>query len=365
MSRTGPAPGNPATPSAARRPRVVHLPVYDNNPYQPTLLAELRRLGFDAIDGGGGGRYTRTALQRWRGAILHFHWLHPYIWRDTPWQTTLRGRWLTLETRLLQSLGCPVVWTVHNLVNHEQRDADAEVRAATAMARISDLVLVHSQTARDRACELYRIEDAAKMHVWPHPSYIGCYPDEVTREDARQQLGFAGHQTVYLCFGRVEAYKGLDDLLRYFVSLDDPDCVLLIAGNPSDPSDAEALEALRGNDQRVRLDLRFIPDEQVQTYFRAADLVLLPFRNILTSGSVRLAQTFGKPCLTFDVGELREVLGAEQLVESFEQMFDRRYRDADRLGRIGAANRNAAESWTFAKAAEDLAERYRVLLEGR
>src|SRR5690348_5469587 len=99
--------------------RVVHLPVYDDNAYQKLLMDAQRQLGIEAIDGGGGGNFFRTALTKWHADILHFHWLHPYLIRPGALATLLRSIRLILELIILKLVGQRIVWTVHNLKNHD------------------------------------------------------------------------------------------------------------------------------------------------------------------------------------------------------------------------------------------------------
>ena len=56
----------------------------------------------------------------------------------------------------------------------------------------------------------------------------------------------------------------------------------------------------------VRLDLRWVPTEEVQTFFAASDLVVLPYRRILNSGALMLALTLACPVLVPDLGSMRD-----------------------------------------------------------
>ena len=86
----------------------------------------------------------------------------------------------------------------------------------------------------------------------------------------------------------------MTELLEAFAELPDPDARLVIAGKALDDGYAARVTALAAADARVRLDLGFVPDDELQVYLRAADVVATPFLEIFTSGSVLLAMSFGK-----------------------------------------------------------------------
>src|SRR5262249_43497980 len=94
-------------------------------------------------------------------------------------------------------------------------------------------------------------------------------------------------------------------LIRTFRAASTPDAVLLVVGKPYDPAiEGDIREAADGA-SNVRLDLRWVPAEEVQTFFVASDLVVLPYRQILNSGAVMLALTCACRVLVPDVGSMR------------------------------------------------------------
>lgn len=96
-------------------------------------------------------------------------------------------------------------------------------------------------------------------------------------------------------------------LIQSFKKIPHSDTILIIAGQPNVPALEQKILKLSEDDNRIRLDLQFIPEEQLQFYFGAADLVVLPYRQILNSGGLFLALTFNRPVLVPDKGSLSEV----------------------------------------------------------
>ena len=115
---------------------------------------------------------------------------------------------------------------------------------------------------------------------------------------------------MFLAFGMVRPYKQVPALVETFRAVAGPDDRLVVAGNPNRDWLERAVRERAGDDPRVRLDLRFVPDDEVGDYFAAADAVVLPYRDVLTSGSAVLAMSFGRAvvaprigCLPWQVGD--------------------------------------------------------------
>ena len=113
-----------------------------------------------------------------------------------------------------------------------------------------------------------------------------------------------------LCFGLIRPYKGIDVLLEAWRGIDDAE--LWIVGLPK--TDLAPLRAAAP--PGVRFVPRFVADAELPAFFRRADLVVLPYREIDQSGVLFTALAFGKPLLLSAVGGFPEVAatGAAELV---------------------------------------------------
>ncbi|MGH7215473.1 MAG: glycosyltransferase family 4 protein [Tepidisphaeraceae bacterium] len=353
----------------ARRLRVVHLPVYAENAYQLMLMDALRRQGVEAIDGGGGGTFFRTALRRWSPDVLHFHWLHPYLLSTSPARSAARATGLLLQILVLKGLGTRLVWTVHNLANHDRRQQRVERFFTRLFAACCDRVIVHCPQAARSAGAAFGIRGAARrVEVIPHGNYIGHYPNDVTPGAARDRLGVRPGELAFVFLGRVQPYKGLLDLVDAFARLPEVGSRLFIAGR----ADAEQARALRERIERARAGGRVtflperVPDGDVQVYMKAADVVVLPFRDILSSGSLVLAMSFGRACVAPASGCVPETLDPaggflydaddpHGLSRALRTCMDAR----GDLEAMGEHNRRRASRWTWDGIARRLIEIYR------
>jgi len=112
---------------------------------------------------------------------------------------------------------------------------------------------------------------------------------------------------VLLFFGQVRRYKGVPRLLSVFAQLDDPGVNLLVVGRPADRSLEMQLKELSRQDARVRLVPRFVSPQEVSWYFGAADLVVLPYQEILNSATALLALSLNRPIYVPRLGALGEL----------------------------------------------------------
>lgn len=287
------------------------------NPYQDQLAAGLAVHGVQ-VRMARGFRQPLPLLQaamlgRPRPDVLHLHWTHPYLyWSRNRGFSNLLARRLIAQLRLLRRSGMRIVWTLHNIGAHD-RDDPRELRVARHIAGLADTLIAHCQAARYEAIEALQLpaERRDRLVVVPHGHYVDAYPSEMSREEARRSFGFGSAEKVYLMFGRLRRYKGSDELLEAFQKLDDPNARLLLAGRPYTPEVRAELEAMAARDPRVIARLEFIPDAEIQRYMRAADVAVLPFRDVLTSGSVVLAMSFGLPVIGPSLGCLPETLGPD------------------------------------------------------
>ena len=112
--------------------------------------------------------------------------------------------------------------------------------------------------------------------------------------------------------GGIRPNKGLEDLIAAFQSASTTETLLLIAGRPWPPeSYVDEVFQLAKADHRIRVWAKEISDEEMQVYLNAADVLAFPFRQVLTSSSVILAMSFGRPVIVPRLGCLPELVGAD------------------------------------------------------
>jgi glycosyltransferase involved in cell wall biosynthesis len=289
--------------------RVLIYPRGDN-PYQELLYQQLRQNPGDKFTYIDSTRLNIVFFPLILGArraqgyeILHLHWL--------AFQTnilTVYGKQLSFVLTLwsvtwAKLLRYKVVWTVHNVLPHESVTSN-DTTVARYVAKIADAKIVHSSSALKQMRD-YGIS-VENTNIIPAGNYIGVYLDSITPVQARHQLHVNKGDFLILFFGLIRSYKGVDDLVDIFTQINALNVRLIIAGKCLDETlNHKILEAQ--NNSNIDYYEGFIENSDVATYFKACDIVCLPFKAVTTSGSALLALSFGKPLIAPRTGALLDV----------------------------------------------------------
>jgi len=239
--------------------------------------------------------------------VVHLHWPE-LLWMSASLRRSMRRLLVLLVGLSLVKLrGIGMVYTVHNLSPHQERFPRLGPLVNRLIVGLADAVHVHDEWARGEVAR--RFGRTRGVFVIPHGSYIGCYPDKCSRGEARAKLGIPSDAFLYLFLGGIRPYKGLEELLTAFARMEGEDVVLLIAGHVHREDYARRLEGLAAGDGRVRLRWGYVAPEEVQFYMRAADICVLPYREVTTSGAAMLAFSFGKPIVAPRLGPFPQLVG--------------------------------------------------------
>jgi glycosyltransferase involved in cell wall biosynthesis len=155
-----------------------------------------------------------------------------------------------------------------------------------------------------------------------HGHWIGYYPNTIARSKARSLLALTESEFVFLFLGLCRPYKNLETLINAFEQLPGKP-VLLVAGQFQDAAYERTIRAaINRSPSRIILHSGFVRNEDMQIYLRACNVVVTPYREILTSGSAILALSFGRPVIAPAIGCLRELIveGCGFLYDSSQQL---------------------------------------------
>lgn len=240
--------------------------------------------------------------------VFHLHWTYAFAFRIKVRQSNIfnvYAYWCYVLTLVsIKMLGYKLVWTAHNTLPHEPVFGGAwEVAARKWLVKLADLVIVHSESTIDELSTLGL--HPRKYAVIPHGSYVGVYPNSISQTEARRILNITENTFVYLFLGQIRDYKGLDRLLEAYSNVRTNDTALVIAGVCRDPELRHLLN--ERNDNSILWHDGLVPDEELQNYFNAADVVVLPFKKITTSGSSLLALSFGRAVIVPVIGDLAKL----------------------------------------------------------
>lgn len=215
--------------------------------------------------------------------------------------------------------GKTVLLTVHNVKPHEQTSLTTFLN--DAVYRFADEYVVHSEVNRTQLSEETSIS-AADIHVISHPT-IGPEKRGISKADSLQELGLNAETNAVLFFGNIREYKGLDSLIQMVANVNEHDNVdLIVAGKCwVDWAEYEALIERHGLAEQVHRYPGYIPEEELEYFFTAADAVALPYDHFdAQSGVAELAEHFGTVSIGYDKGGLADqvdIVASDQ--DDFEQ----------------------------------------------
>jgi len=226
---------------------------------------------------------TGKRISRMKPRIAIFQW----------WTTFLAPCYLTMM-RFLRHHRIQTLLIVHNVLPHEARFFDPWLTRAI-FSSVDDLILL---SERERARLMNFTPWLQNIHVYPHPPYEMFAGDRIPRGQAKKRLGVPPDRPLVLFFGFVRPYKGVPTLIEGVELLLKRGLALhlAIAGEIwGDRSDIERLIEERGLSRDVLVDNRYIPNEEVNLYFSAADVFVAPYTQGTQSGAANIALGYDLP----------------------------------------------------------------------
>jgi len=197
-----------------------------------------------------------------------------------------------------------IIFICHNVLPHEKSLVD-RVLAGAAFA-LADAFLVQSGEDRDK---LLGMRKRSRVAVHPHPIYDFFGTGRLDRNAARNALGEGGGPLL-LFFGYIRGYKGLSYLIEAMplIRRRVPARLLVVGEFYEDKAPYAELAERLGVASAIRFEDRYVGNEEVEAFFVASDLVILPYVSATQSGIVQIALAFDRPLVVTAVGGLPEAI---------------------------------------------------------
>lgn len=202
--------------------------------------------------------------------------------------------------------GVKIVLTIHDLLPHDTGDAHKLVY--TRLYAMMDALICHSDSIRARLAAEFNVPDA-KISVIPHGPFFYDLPPAGS-EDVLGDFALEPGKPMVLWQGIIFPYKGIDLLLTAWQQVEaQTDAWLVIAGTGAPNLLDQIREQVASLGlKRVKLHFRFISAEELVALYRAADIVVYPYRAITTSGALATGLALGKTIVATDLAVFRELL---------------------------------------------------------
>ncbi|MTE22740.1 glycosyltransferase [Microbacterium sp. ZXX196] len=306
-------------PDAPYETRIFNYPGWLDNPYVRMLQAVAIERGFEPT---GRTTFRDTLIELTspeRRGLVHIQWPTP-VTEDAEDEADAERRVdLFLDALFTaKTLGRPILWTVHNVLPHDTAYRPQAVRLHRVLGKLADAIHVLSPHTVEHARHFYSIPPE-KVVVIEHSSYDGVYGDPVPAAEARSAIGASADRTTVMFFGWIRPYKGIVDLSRAtaLAASRGANLEVLIAGRPLGPVQ-NALKSFDESGARITRHLKRVLDEDLPSWFGAADLLVLPYRRVLNSGTMHLAATYGVPVLLPNEPHLVEDYGDQAWIRFFD-----------------------------------------------
>jgi len=236
-------------------------------------------------------------------ALFHILWLNKFVHFDR-----------TLLMLYYKISGKRIVFTAHN-VNAAERDGNDNLLNRITlrfMYTTVDHIIVHTEKMKQQLIDDFNVT-ADKVTVIPFGMNTFIPVTMLTEEQAKKKLNLKSNEKNLLFFGRITPYKGLEHLVSAVAYLKEKGCEfkLIIAGKVEKKYESywkkidESIKVNHLQDYIIKR-IEFIPEEDIEIYFKAADVLILPYKHIFQSGPLFTSYNFGLPVIATDVGSFKE-----------------------------------------------------------
>lgn len=250
---------------------------------------------------------TAKRINELKPDLVVFDWWHPFF--------SLCH--FSISFLLNRQYKSKILFITENFISHEGHFVDrllTKIGLTNASAFLSLSEKVEKDlTAISKIRKIYRSE-LPVYDCYDLNENVGTSVESVSTI-SKIDFGFAKDDFVLLFFGYIRKYKGLDLLLHAMPKLikENPNIKLLVVGESyEDFSFYNNIVTELNISNNVKMENRFVANEEVGKYYSASDLVILPYRSATQSGILNVAYGFLKPVLVTDVGGLAEFVDNKQ-----------------------------------------------------
>lgn len=243
-----------------------------------------------------------------RGDILCMHWpSFEYYEPKSVVRTYVKLLRFVALLALFRARGLKLFWIAHNLYPHDGgRDLLAHRIGRRAVIAFASWVGAHSEAAKLSIQKEFGVPKGRLVRL-ERGNWVSMYPNHVSREEARRMLRVAPDAFIFLFFGLCKEYKNLTELVRSHLEVADGSLLWIVGQFQSEAYYKEVVSMAAGHPS-IWISNGRVDDADVQVYFNACDVAVMPYKRILSSGTVYSALSFGRPVIAPRLSDLEEVV---------------------------------------------------------
>jgi glycosyltransferase involved in cell wall biosynthesis len=247
-------------------------------------------------------RWPRNFVRFWlkamgRHDLCHLHW---NVFDSLP------------VVRLFFCTRIPKVWTVHNITPHDPvfRDDLSVTHLYLDRTRVAVWHSERSIAEAKRAFSAKGLSEtwSAKDSIIPCMNFNGAFEDTISEKGARMRLGIRDKEFVVGHYAPTHPYKGTEDFLKLLSMDTDRRVRFCIFGECREPDLEASIREAAAARTNLITHLGFISNAEMQYWFKACDVVVQPYRDITTSGSIYFPIAFSKPVIAPPLGNIPDVI---------------------------------------------------------
>ena len=214
--------------------------------------------------------------------------------------------------QLFKRNGFKIITTIHDVEDFQKYGTKINAGKYAKFEKLIDHIIVHSDFAKTSLEKYFNKFPASHIHKLPHGDSDFLYSANCTVNQAREKLNLPTNKQLILFFGQIKKVKGLDVLLKAFAMLrnQNPNVQLVIAGPTYKVEEDDYLNIIRQNKMEADciLRLEYIPNQLIPYYFKAADIVALPYRKIYSSGVLIRSLDYGAALVASDLDVFKDII---------------------------------------------------------
>lgn len=270
--------------------------------------------------------------------VLILDWVHSFYTSQSIINTLIKAFLGYLDLLLLNKGKTTIIWNLHNLQRHDGKFKTIEKICFNKLAEKVDYVRVFDKSHVNKVSTYLKIAES-KIIVIPQGPYI--YKSSIN-VNINERYKIPTNKNILLIFGSIRSGKGINEFLRSFVQCKTENFYVLMAGKATEIQLNSEINEIIKNSNNIIFDNRFIPDEEVNSYFKSCQYVVLPYENTLNSGILLLAKSNGSRLLANenfeDYAEYGDLIGNLFNTEKLQDLLNQLSLKKQDLPRLALAN---------------------------
>jgi beta-1,4-mannosyltransferase len=341
--------------------KVLAFPAYknkDSNPYNYLLYSGIEKQGVDVKEFS----FKRSLFLKYD--LIHIHWPEFYLNSHYLLKAFLYTSMFIFCLMFSKVFGKKIIWTAHNLKAHSIRYPRLSKYFWATYLRLVDGVISLSKANEKLFFDTFNFKQKIQSTVIHHGLYDSYYENNTSKQAAKKYFSIDESKKVCLFIGQVKAYKNVEALVKLFneeKALNN--VVLIIAGKFESKAYFDQVNLQAAANENIIIHNKFILDNDLQYYFNAAEICLLPFKDIFNSGSVLLSASFKTPVIVpysenfieyanligmYSISTYANVINADLIVS--------------KLAESGANSINFSDDLSWSSLQKKLSQYYQIML---